>query len=155
MMWASVFQAVGIAFLFVPINTAAYAYLPREKSNAASGLINLARNIGGSVGISQVTTMLARRAQFHQSVLVAHINSYNEHTAAAAHKLIGAFTSAGATTWMATQQAYAALNQTMLQQANLQAYVDNFWLLGVSLVVMVPAVFLMKKPQPGGPIAVH
>ena len=54
---ARVFQAAGLAFLFVPINTSAYAHLPREKNNAASGLMNLARNIGGSVGISFVTTM--------------------------------------------------------------------------------------------------
>src|SRR5689334_8114500 len=72
--WARVFQAVGMAFLFVPINTAAYAYLPREKNNAASGLMNLARNIGGSVGISFVTTMLERRTQFHQNMLSSHLS---------------------------------------------------------------------------------
>src|ERR1700693_108100 len=60
---APVFQAVGMAFLFVPINTAAYAFLPREKNNAASGLMNLARNMGGSVGISVVTTLLVRGSQ--------------------------------------------------------------------------------------------
>ena len=59
---ARVLQAAGMAFLFVPINTAAYAFLPRDKNNAASGLMNLARNIGGSVGISVVTTMLDRRS---------------------------------------------------------------------------------------------
>jgi len=53
----------------VPINTAAYAFIPKNKSNAASGLIHLARNIGGSIGISLVTTMLARRTQFHQANL--------------------------------------------------------------------------------------
>ena len=62
---ARVVQAVGMAFLFVPINTAAYAFLPRDKNNAASGLMNLARNIGGSVGISVVTTLLDRRSQVH------------------------------------------------------------------------------------------
>ncbi len=67
---ARVFQAMGLAFLFVPINTAAYSGLPRDKNNAASGLMNLARNIGGSVGISFVTTGLARRAQVHQVRLV-------------------------------------------------------------------------------------
>src|ERR1700732_3963472 len=66
---ARVMQAVGMAFLFVPINTAAYAFLPREKNNAASGLMNLARNMGGSVGISFVTTMLDRRTQVHMTDL--------------------------------------------------------------------------------------
>src|SRR5246127_1890081 len=74
---ARVFQAVGLAFLFVPINTAAYAYLPREKNNAASGLMNLARNIGGSVGISFVTTLLDRRTQKHLSDLNSHFTSAN------------------------------------------------------------------------------
>ena len=74
---ARMIQAVGLAFLFVPINTAAYAYLPREKNNAASGLMNLARNIGGSVGISGVTTMLARRAEHHQVNLAGHLSPGN------------------------------------------------------------------------------
>ena len=74
---ARVLQAVGLAFLFVPINTAAYSYLPRNKNNAASGLMNLARNIGGSVGISFVTTMLDRRTQKHLTDLMSHLTSAN------------------------------------------------------------------------------
>ena len=74
---ARVYQALALAFLFVPINTAAYAFLPPGKNNAASGLINLARNIGGSVGISFVITMLARRTQVHQSDLAHNINAGN------------------------------------------------------------------------------
>jgi len=155
MMWARVFQAAGIAFLFVPINTAAYAYLPREKSNAASGLINLSRNIGASVGISFVTTMLARRAQFHQSVLVAHLSPYDAHFMSTV-RLLGhglAFSGAGAVT--ATKQAYGVIGGMMAQQSTLLAYIDNFWLLGISALVLVPLTFLMKKSRPGGPIAVH
>ena len=74
---ARVFQAVGMAFLFVPINTAAYAFLPRDKNNAASGLMNLARNIGGSVGISLVTTMLDRRTQVHLNDLSHNLSASN------------------------------------------------------------------------------
>src|ERR1700735_222663 len=74
---ARIFQAIGLAFLFVPINTAAYAFIPKNKSNAASGLINLSRNIGGSIGISLVTTMLARRTQFHQANLNNDIHAGN------------------------------------------------------------------------------
>src|SRR5439155_8883996 len=74
---ARVLQAVGMAFLFVPINTAAYAFLPRDKNNAASGLMNLARNIGGSVGISFVTTMLDRRTQVHLTDLSRNLSSAN------------------------------------------------------------------------------
>jgi len=63
---ARVVQMMGIAFLFVPINTAAFAFVPKEKVNNCTGLINLARNIGGSAGIATATTILARRQQFHQ-----------------------------------------------------------------------------------------
>src|SRR5260370_5951599 len=73
--FARMIQTAGLAFLFVPINTAAYAFLPREKNNAASGLMNLARNIAGSVGISLVTTMLDRRTQTHLNYLSSHISS--------------------------------------------------------------------------------
>src|SRR5260370_30503100 len=66
------FQGLGIAPLFVPVSQLAYSFLPKNKNNKASSLTNLFRNQGGSVGIAFVTTVLARRTQYHQSVLVAH-----------------------------------------------------------------------------------
>ncbi|MGA3293636.1 MAG: DHA2 family efflux MFS transporter permease subunit [Candidatus Acidiferrales bacterium] len=152
---ARVFQTLGLAFLFVPINTVAYAFLPREKNNAASGLINLSRNIGGSVGISAVTTMLTRRAQFHQTNLSGHIQSGNgilQATLDSATRLLMAHGSSHA---QASRQAYALVANQIDQQATMLAYVDNFWLIGVAVLVMIPLVFLMKKVKPGGPIAVH
>jgi DHA2 family multidrug resistance protein len=155
MMWARVLQATGIAFLFVPINTAAYAYLPREKGGAASGLINLSRNIGASVGISFVTTMLARRAQVHQSTLVSHLSVYDGHFMATVRTLTHHFTASGADTMMAARQAYGVVGEMVARQASLLAYIDNFWLLGMSALMLVPFVFIMKKAKPGGPVAVH
>ena len=70
-------QSFGLAFLFIPINVAAFAYVPRDKTNMGTGIINLARNIGASVGIATVTTMLQRRSQFHQSQLVERMNPMN------------------------------------------------------------------------------
>ena len=74
---ARMLQSFGLAFLFIPINVAAFAYVPREKTNMGTGIINLARNIGASVGIATVTTMLERRAQFHQAHLIESVNSLN------------------------------------------------------------------------------
>jgi DHA2 family multidrug resistance protein len=152
---ARVFQAIGLAFLFVPINTAAYAFIPRNKSNAASGLINLARNIGGSIGISLVTTMLARRAQFHQASLAGDIHKGNPRLqtmiTATTHMLI----SRGSSASQASHQAYAMVANMLDRQATMLAYIDNFWLLAVAVLIMIPFVFLMKKVKPGGPIAVH
>ena len=91
---ARVYQAMGLAFLFVPINTAAYSGLPRDKNNAASGLMNLARNIGGSVGISFVTTGLTRRAQFHQARLVETLNAANPQFRSALRGMTGVFSAA-------------------------------------------------------------
>jgi len=70
-------QAFGLAFLFIPINVAAFAYVPREKTNMGTGIINLARNIGASVGIATVTTLLERRTQWHQARLSDHVNTMN------------------------------------------------------------------------------
>src|ERR1700732_1598655 len=70
-------QAFGLGFLFVPITLGAYTGIPQEKGNNVSGLVNFMRNIGSSVGTSMVTTILARGAQFHQSVLSYHVTKYD------------------------------------------------------------------------------
>jgi DHA2 family multidrug resistance protein len=154
-MMARVFQAMGLAFLFVPINTAAYAFLPRDKNNAASGLMNLARNIGGSVGISLVTTMLARRAQFHQVRLTENLSATNPQFEKALHGLSGTFQGGGSGPANALQHAYALVQGNLIRQSTMLAYIDIFWLLGAIIICLVPTVFLMKKSKPGGGIAVH
>jgi DHA2 family multidrug resistance protein len=148
-----------MAFLFVPINTAAYAFLPRDKNNAASGLMNLARNIGGSVGISFVTTMLARRAQFHQVRLSENLSAANPEFRSALAGLtsrmsaggMGSGTGAGT----ASQHAYAMLQANVIRQSTMLAYLDNFWLLGVVIFCLIPFVFLIKKSKPGGGMVAH
>lgn len=152
---ARVIQAVGMAFLFVPINTAAYAFLPREKNNAASGLMNLARNIGGSVGISVVTTMLDRRSQLHLTNLAGNLSLTNPALQARIQGAANAMQAHGASAAGATQQAYALIQATVGRQASMLAYVDCFWFLGVAILVMVPMAFLIKKSKPGGGMAVH
>jgi len=151
---ARMLQAMGLAFLFVPINTAAYSYLPREKNNAASGLMNLARNIGGSVGISLVTTMLARRAQYHQARLMGNISAGNPAFQSTLQAMTRALQAKGFSAADAAHRAYALIEGTVLRQANMLAYIDNFWLLGWAILLMVPLVFFMKRTKGGG-MAVH
>jgi DHA2 family multidrug resistance protein len=149
-MWARCFQAAGLAFLFVPINTAAYRFVPRDKNNAASGLINLARNVGGSVGISLVTTILSRRAQFHQARLTeqtaAWNPAFNRAVASAGHAI-------GVTGDAATP--YALLLREIQRQAQTLSYIDCFWILGVVFGLLTPLVFFMKKASPGRAAAAH
>ena len=153
MVWARVFQASALGFLFIPINTVAYSYLARDKRNAASGLINLFRNIGASVGISFVTTMLARRAQFHQTALASHANVFNPQFNAAVQGTAQAFGAAGPVA--AQNAAYGTLYGAILREGNMIAYLDNFWLLGIASLVMIPFVFLIKRPPKGNVAAGH
>jgi MFS transporter, DHA2 family, multidrug resistance protein len=152
---ARVFQAVGMAFLFVPINTAAYAGLPREKNNAASGLMNLARNIGGSVGISVVTTMLDRRTQLHQNFLAAHMTASNPVLQSRLNGLGAMVQAHGGGPPGFSSVPWAILQANLVRQATMLAYIDNFRLLGVAILLMIPMIFLMKKSKPGGGMAVH
>src|ERR1700691_5054046 len=152
---ARVLQAAGMAFLFVPINTAAYAFLPREKNNAASGLMNLARNIGGSVGISLVTTILDRRSQVHLNDLSAHLSASNPAFQSLLQGTAQAMRAHGASAAFAAQQAYALIAGTVQRQATMLAYIDDFRFLAWAILAMIPTVFLMKKARRGGGTAVH
>ena len=151
---ARMIQAAGMAFLFVPINTAAYAFLPRDKNNAASGLMNLARNIGGSVGISVVTTMLDRRTQVHLTDLSRNLSQGSAALQGAIRGASKTLMAHGASASGATQQAYALIQANVQRHATMLSYIDCFWFLGVAIMLMIPAVFLMKKSKPGG-MAVH
>ena len=159
MIMARVYQAVGLSCLFMPINIAAYASLPREKNNAASGLMNLARNIGGSFGISFVTTGLSRRAQFHQVRLAEKLNAANPQFQSALHGMTNAFASGGAGPGSgggsAQQHAYALMQANVVQQSTMLAYIDNFWVLGVVILCMIPFAFLIKNAKPAGEIVAH
>jgi DHA2 family multidrug resistance protein len=156
-MVARVYQAVGMAFLFVPINTAAYAFLPRDKNNAASGLMNLARNIGGSVGISFVTTGLARRAQLHQGQLVEKLSAANPQFRSVLRGMTSVFSGGGfgpgSGGSSALQHAYAMTQANVIRQATMLAYIDNFWVLGIAILCLIPCVFLIKKSKPGAIVA--
>jgi MFS transporter, DHA2 family, multidrug resistance protein len=121
--------------------------------------MNLARNIGGSIGISFVTTMLARRAQVHQVRLVENLNAGNPQFQSMLRGMTNVFSGGGAGPGSgggsAVQHAYAMLQANVIRQATMLAYIDNFWLLGVVIACLIPCVFLIKKAKPGGPIVAH
>src|SRR5579862_6113702 len=153
--YARIIQTMGLAFLFVPINTAAYSFLPKEKNNAASGLMNLARNVGGSVGISIVTTMLDRRSQKHLSDLMGHLTSANSQFQSIVHGVAQSLIARGTSAADAQQQAYGVVQNLVQRQATMLAYIDNFYILGSIILAMVPFVFLMKRTKSSGEMAVH
>lgn len=135
----------GLGFLFVPINVVAFSFVSKEKMNSATGLINLARNIGGSVGISLVTTIQARLTQKHQVDLVSHMTPLNPRYLAALHGLAAGLQKKGSNAACAAQQASAVLYGELQRQAAMLAFIDVFWLLGVVCLAMVPFMFLIKS----------
>jgi DHA2 family multidrug resistance protein len=142
--WPSVVNGIAISFIFVPLTAATMSQLHQHQLGNATGLYNLTRNLGGSLGIAFVTTALARGAQKHQSLLVGNLSpgsrAYTEHFAAA--KIVLSHQTDPVT---ATHQAYAAVYSLLDQQAHLLAYVDNFFLFGALAVGAMPLIFLFKR----------
>ncbi len=146
---ARCFQGLGYAFMFVPVSQLAYSYLPKNKNNKGSSLTNLCRNWGGSFGIAFVTTMLERRTQYHQSVLVSVLTSADESVqrfvVASSHFLV----TRGATTPDAIHQAYGMVQSTMTQQATMLAFMDCFHLLAIVVLAGLPLALLIKRFEIG------
>jgi DHA2 family multidrug resistance protein len=140
-----IISRMGTAFLFVPINVMAFYFVPAGKMNNASGLINLARNVGASTGISFVTTMLDRRAQFHQSVLGVNLQPGNPHYHAAMRNLMHVLMTHGANAARATSEAQALVYQQLQRQAMMLSFVDNFRIMATICLCVLPLMFLMKK----------
>ncbi|HEX4149677.1 MAG TPA: DHA2 family efflux MFS transporter permease subunit [Pirellulales bacterium] len=141
-MWCRVIQAAGIAFLFVPVSTAAYIGLPPGKNNNASALINLSRNLGGSFGISIVQTVLARRSQFHQMRMVDDLTPYDWPYQQMLRNIHGAVGGS-------TQTGLAMLYEMVQHQVTMLAYIDIFYLLAWVSLVVCPLTILLRKAAPG------
>jgi DHA2 family multidrug resistance protein len=148
-----IYQMTGVAFLFVPIQTMCYVGIPPGKNNNVSGMTNLARNIGGSVGISLVTTLLARRGQFHQNRLAAHTSTYDPAFQSAIAGMAQTLKASGIQAAQATQMAYDRIYGALQAQASMLAYIDTIWIFGIAAALMAPLAFLMKRPTKGGPAA--
>jgi DHA2 family multidrug resistance protein len=139
-------MGVGLAFLFVPLATVMVSFMPRPQIGSATGIFNLMRNIGGSVGIALVTTTLARREQFHQARLVEHVSPYTLHFQQMSHATIAKLVAAGQPLLLAQKQAVGLAYASVLRQAATLSFVDCFWLLGVGTLVVIPTVFIMRRP---------
>jgi DHA2 family multidrug resistance protein len=142
-----VWQYIPVAFLFVPLTLAGYVGLAPEKTNAAAGLMNFFRNMGQSVGTSAVTTLIARRSQYHQSVLAEYTASGRFHASIIALTL--RLTRAGVSAHTAQQQAVGRLYALVQSQAAVLSYVDIYWLLAMGSAIMFVASFLLKRNEPG------
>ena len=145
--WPQFIQGISMGFLFVPLTTVTHDPIPRERMGNATSIFNLMRNIGGSVGISYVTTRVARSSQTNTNILGAHISAGSP----AAQQMLEAarqgFMARGMDAYTASRQAYAAVFGMVQQQAAMVSFVSAFRLLGIIFLLMVPLILLMKRPR--------
>jgi DHA2 family multidrug resistance protein len=148
--WLRVAQVIGLGFLFVPITLVAYIGIAPEKNNSVAGIANFMRNMGSSVGTSLVTTLIARRSQFHQLRLVEKARVDNPNFAHATQALSRHFAYGGLGKHEAIATAYARIHQSLQAQAGTLAYIDTFMVLSVAAGIMFFLSFMLKKNDPGG-----
>jgi MFS transporter, DHA2 family, multidrug resistance protein len=155
-MTSRMFQSLGMAFLFIPINTSAFYYIEQRDVNRATGLINLARNIGGSVGIAMVATIISRRQQFHQSVLISHLTPLNQLYQSSLASATQMITAKGADPVQAAAQAQGIFYGIAQRHAAMLSFADTFWIMGVAFLLIIPMALLMKKGMGHkGAVAAH
>jgi DHA2 family multidrug resistance protein len=142
-----VIMVLGMPFLFVPISVMSYVGVPQEKNNEVSGLTALARNIGGSLGVSLISTMLVRRTQVHQQFLSAHVYPGSANYRVMQHSMASMLQSRGYSAAGAANAAAGHIYEMMNQQARTLAYIDTVHVLVILTACLIPIGYLMKKPR--------
>ncbi len=153
--WPRVVLGVGMGFLFIPLTTMTMSGIRKEDMANATAIYNLLRNLGGSFGVAFVTTMIARRAQFHQVRLVEHLTPFDASYQAAAHQTSQFLQQSGVEPAFANHGGIGVIYGQFLRQASMISFNDAFHLLSIFLMLILPLVFLMKKGRPGGPAELH
>ncbi|TAX71130.1 DHA2 family efflux MFS transporter permease subunit [Rhizobium leguminosarum] len=145
--WPNIVRAIGQALVFTPLSAIATAGIEQENAGSASALFNMMRNLGGAVGIASLQTFLSKREQFHSNILTNSVSVFEEATRDRIAKLTGYFMSHGVSDQaLASHKAVVAIALKIRKQANIMAFSDTFFLLGVALVVALLASLLLRKP---------
>jgi DHA2 family multidrug resistance protein len=142
-------QVTALPFIFIPISTLNYVGVPREKNNQVSGLSNFARNIGGSIGTSLLTTFLARQNQIHQNNFAAHTGQSNVNFQQLLNGSKATFMAQGFDAVTSTQKAWTQAYQMVEAQANALSFVNSFWIMSLVVLCLTPLPFIMRRPRPG------
>ncbi|HUC48831.1 MAG TPA: DHA2 family efflux MFS transporter permease subunit [Xanthobacteraceae bacterium] len=143
--WVRVYQMVGLPFLFIPINAVAYDGLPPDQTNQASALMNIARNVGGSIGISAANVVLTQREQFHQARLVENTIPSSPVFQSTLSQMTKYFMSHGSAAGDASSLAMSMIGQMIRTQATILAYIDVFHVCAIAAALMIPLVLIMVR----------
>ncbi len=145
--WAQVFQGISMSFLFIPLMAMSMAGIPKEKLGNATSIFNLMRNIGGSLGISIMTTFLSRRTQFHQNRLVQDVTPGNLKALSMMRGMQGWFHTKGAGNALASRRALGTIYGMVQQHASMLSFVEAFWIMAIIFLAMLPFTFLLRDPS--------
>ena len=134
-----------MGFTFPPLQTLALATVRIERLGNATAAYNVVRNFGGSTGVALATTLLARRSQHHQSQLAGHVHAYSLDTTSRLQDWAEHFMSHGADSFTASRRATAMLYRSLVQQSQVLAYMDEFWLLSALSLAILPLIPFMRR----------
>ncbi len=149
--WSRVYVSVGFPFLFLSVTTACYVGLKPDETNQASALINVARNLGGSILVSFSNTLLQDRAQFHQSRLVEHVTTSSSSYQDMVRKMTDYFTAKGSSALQASNQATAYIGGIVQKQAAFLSYMDLFYCVSIIAACAIPLAFLLRRQNLNAP----
>jgi DHA2 family multidrug resistance protein len=153
--WPRIVLGVGMGFLFIPLTTMTMSGIRKEEMANASAIYNLLRNLGGSFGVAFVTTMIARRSQFHQTLLVEHLTPFDRSYQIASHQSVQMLQNSGLDQTSANQGGLGALYGQLLKQSAMMSFNDAFYLLSVFMICILPLVFLMRRGKAESPAGMH
>jgi DHA2 family multidrug resistance protein len=143
-LWPQIIQGAGLAMVFIPLTTTAMDPIPLEAMGFATALYSLIRNMGSSMGISFVTTELARRSQMHQARLVEGVTAYSPAAQQAMRSLGRMFGGDGGD---GSRRAMGVIYGETVRQATVMSFLDLFHLLGILFLLMIPLVWVMRRPR--------
>lgn len=153
--WPRVVLGIGMGFFFIPLTTLTMAGIKKEDMGNASAIYNLLRNLGGSFGVAFVTTMLARRAQFHQSRLVENLTPFDVPYQVAGQQGAELLKGRGLESALSGQGGLAVIYEQLLRQASMLSFNDAFYLTSIIMICVLPLVLLMKRRNMRGAAAMQ
>ena len=150
--WPLIVRAFGTVLMFLPLQLAAMGQIPKKEIAAATGIFNLTRQLGGSVGVALLTTLLTRREAFHRNVIVEKLASNDPSTLDRIAAYAQSMLAKGFSFDDAQHKAHAMLDGIVNQQAAVMSFGDTFWATAALIVVTLPLVFLLGRPQAGAKV---
>lgn len=154
--WPLIVRGIGTVFMFLPLSLATLGSLPQDKVAAGSGFYNLTRQLGSSIGIAIITTVLAQREAVHRSILVEKVTAFQPATQVRLDQLQSAFVQASGDPVSAQQQAYSVLDRIIDGQSALLSFADVFWYVALAFIASLPLLLLLSKGRnKGAAMAAH